>query len=88
MLWGVAAGVMLSVMYGPYDAQTGKHLVTLTENDFYNGLQRTAWGIGLSYIIISCSLGQGGKIWYDADDHTLTFHPAYNFCREIPTHVR
>ena len=66
-MWGATAGILLSVMYAPFDAETGKHLVTLTESDIYNGFQRTAWGIGLSYIIIACALGQGGKkvILYD-----------------------
>ena len=61
IMWGATAGILLSVMYAPFDAETGKHLVTLTESDIYNGFQRTAWGIGLSYIIIACALGQGGK---------------------------
>ena len=61
MLWGVTAAVMLSVMYGAVDAETGKHLVSVAENDIYNGFQRAAWGVGLSYVIIACSLGQGGS---------------------------
>lgn len=53
---------MLSVLYGPYDADTGGHVVTLTEATFYGGLNRAAWAVSLSYIIIACFLGQGGKI--------------------------
>ena len=60
-LWGVSAALCLSVVYGPYSANAGRHAVHLVEADIYNGLARTTWAIGVSYLIISCSLGQGGK---------------------------
>lgn len=61
LLWSVTAGVMLSAIYGPYNAVTGGHVIYLPEAGIYCGFQRTAWAFGLSYIIISCALGQGGK---------------------------
>lgn len=52
---------MLSVIYGPYDAVIGGHIIYLPEAGIFCGFQRTAWAVGLSFIIISCALGQGGK---------------------------
>lgn len=51
----------MSVIYGPYAANMGYHIVSLSETDAYNGLGRTAWSIGVAYVMVACSLGQGGK---------------------------
>ena len=61
MLWGISAGLCLAVIYGPYSANAGHHAISLVEADFYNGFARTAWALGVAYVMISCCLGQGGK---------------------------
>ena len=65
MLWAAAAVLCILPIYGPFDAITGGHVISLSEADFYNAFSRTSWSIGLSLVIISCSLGQGGNS--DAD---------------------
>jgi len=51
----------LSVTYGPYSAYSGRHAISVEENDLYNGFARLAWSIGVACVVVSCSLGQGGK---------------------------
>lgn len=62
VLWVVAAGLCVAPLYGTYDANRGGHVTSLTEADFYNAFSRTSWSLGLSYLIIACSLGQGGTV--------------------------
>ena len=59
--WGVAAALGLSVVYGPYAANMGYHVVHISESMIYAGFARTAWGIAVAFLIISCALGQGGE---------------------------
>lgn len=51
----------MSVIYGPYAANMGYHVVNIGESVVYTGFARIAWGIGIAYIIISCAQGQAGK---------------------------
>ena len=60
-LWLVAAGLCLAVVYGPYSAESGGHNSTRAERAVYNSMGRTAWSIGVAYVIIACYTGHGGK---------------------------
>jgi len=51
----------MSVVYGPFSANMGYHVVYLPEDIFYSGLARSAWALGISFVMISCSLNQGGE---------------------------
>ena len=59
--WSFASAVGLVTVYSTYDAMIGGHVISLTETVLYNGLQRTAWSVVVSYLIIACALGYGGK---------------------------
>ncbi|KAF6037766.1 hypothetical protein EB796_003922 [Bugula neritina] len=61
-LWGVSAALCMSVVYGPFSANMGYHVVYLPEDIFYSGLARSAWALGISFVMISCSLNQGGWV--------------------------
>ena len=52
---------MLSVLYGPYEVDSGHRIATAAEAAIYNGWSRTSWSIGLGYIILACCMGYGGE---------------------------
>lgn len=60
----VSATLCLLVLYGPYDVARGGHVATVAEAAIYNGWSRTAWSIGLCYVIIACAMGSGGKYFF------------------------
>ena len=49
------------MVYGPYSAESGGHNSTRAERAVYNSMGRTAWSIGVAYVIIACYTGHGGK---------------------------
>jgi len=51
----------VSVVYAPHAAFMGHHVISMAENDIYNGFARLAWTVAASCVVISCSLGQGGE---------------------------
>ena len=59
--WGLAATVCMTVIYGPYSANQGWHVVYLAESVVYTALSRGVWAAGIAFVIISCATGQGGK---------------------------
>lgn len=59
----MSAATCIAVLYGPYSANMGYHVVSVTESVLWGGLTRTAWSLGIAYLIISCHLGQGGKVY-------------------------
>ena len=59
--WGLAATVCMAVVYGPYSANQGWHVVYLAESVVYTALSRGVWAAGIAFVIISCATGQGGK---------------------------
>lgn len=61
-LWLVAAGLCLSVTYGAFSAESGGHTPTRAEKAVYNSLGRTAWSVGVAYVIIACYTGHGGPV--------------------------
>ncbi|XP_067940877.1 nose resistant to fluoxetine protein 6-like isoform X2 [Watersipora subatra] len=62
VLWSMAIVLCMTVVYGTYDAEQGHHVIHLAEAVSYNGLSRVTWSIGLSCLIISCTLGYGGWV--------------------------
>ena len=44
------------------DAEDYIHIASKAEAALYNGWARTAWSLGLGYIMLACCLGRGGKI--------------------------
>ena len=59
--WVLAATVCMAVVYGPYSANQGWHVVYLAESVVYTALSRGVWAAGIAFVIISCATGQGGK---------------------------
>ncbi len=61
-LWLASLGIMLAVIFGPYDyARTG--VVESQEfAGFYAGLFRSAWAVGVAGTILLCAHGCGGII--------------------------
>ena len=57
----MSAVLLLAVLYGPHDAEDYIHIASKAEAALYNGWSRTAWSLGLGYIMIACCLGRGGK---------------------------
>ena len=57
----MSAATCIAVLYGPYSANMGYHVVHISESMIYAGFARTAWGIAVAFLIISCALGQGGE---------------------------
>ncbi|XP_054713283.1 nose resistant to fluoxetine protein 6-like [Uloborus diversus] len=55
--WIVASSVTLTCVYGLYH----KHPTTLA-NSFFNAVNRTLFGAGLSWVIYVCLTGQGGVV--------------------------
>ena len=62
ILWAVSGALLLAVLYGPHDAEDYIHIASKAEAALYNGWARTAWSLGLGYIMLACCLGRGGKI--------------------------
>ena len=60
--WCVAAALCLSVVYGPYKAQTLKIHVSFDISSFYNSTFRVVWSIGLCWVIFACCTGYGGNV--------------------------
>ncbi|KAF6032488.1 hypothetical protein EB796_009207 [Bugula neritina] len=59
---GNQSGIMLAVLYGPYELIAGKRVGTVAETAIYNGFGRTGWSIALGYIILACCLESGGWV--------------------------
>lgn len=59
--WAVAAAICLLMLYGPYDVARGHRDASLAEAAVYNGWGKAAWSLGVGYVILACTLNQGGK---------------------------
>ncbi|XP_059468522.1 nose resistant to fluoxetine protein 6 [Neocloeon triangulifer] len=55
--WSVCAAVMLSLLYGLYDAQLDAYTSAA-----YSSLSHTAWALGTAWVIVACSTGHGGFV--------------------------
>ncbi|KAF6020538.1 hypothetical protein EB796_021152 [Bugula neritina] len=61
-LWAVSGAIMLAILYGPFEIESGGRIATVAEAAIYNGWSRTAWSLALGYIILACCLGRGGWV--------------------------
>lgn len=62
LCWAAAAAICLSVIYGPYDISKAGHIASKAESAMYNGFSRTAWSVGIGYVILACCLDCGGLL--------------------------
>ena len=63
--------MLLAVIYGPIKVDDGTRIATVAESALYNGWSRTAWSIGLGYIILACCTGRGGNYNYIANIYVI-----------------
>ena len=62
--WFVATGTGLSIIYGLYGSTSVPEMINLDVAAFYNAVSRPLWGVCVSWVIISCSCGYGGFIFF------------------------
>ena len=55
--WAISGVLMLLVLYGPYEVDSGQRIPTAAEAAIYNGWARTSLSVGLGYIILACCMG-------------------------------
>ena len=60
IFWVMSLSLMLTVLFGLYGYNKETTTLTLFERAMYSALSRPAWGLGLSWILISCYYGYGG----------------------------
>ena len=58
--WVLAAGIAMSVLYGLYD-DSGTLQLSTTLTTVYNATSRAAWAVAVSWVIVACATGHGGK---------------------------
>lgn len=58
-LWALSISLMLTVLLGLRNYMNGDE-VSLFWRAMYSALSRPAWGLGLTWIIVSCYYGYGG----------------------------
>ena len=63
--WALAATINMLVVYGLYWYTRGDVTLSNATQSFYNAAHRTAWGIGLSWLIFACITGHGGNVHCD-----------------------
>ena len=80
--WASAAACNLAVLYGLIDYSRG---VTITNglSAFYNACSRTAWGVGVAWVIFTCSRGYGGKYKFKFLSFSLSWRSSYIFSSKI-----
>lgn len=60
--WMCATVICLSVLYGLYDTEAhGVKVLSRDVSALYNATSRTAWGVGLGWLVFACCTGYGGK---------------------------
>ncbi|KAK3592290.1 hypothetical protein CHS0354_032680 [Potamilus streckersoni] len=59
--WLVAACMNIAVLYGLYNPDN-KHVLIEPESAAYTALSRTAWAIGVCWVVFACATGNGGPI--------------------------
>ena len=62
VFWCLAAACNLSVLYGLYGAVNGYVELSNAVSSIYAAVHRTAWGIGVAWVIFACVTGNGGAL--------------------------
>ncbi|XP_064599084.1 nose resistant to fluoxetine protein 6-like [Liolophura sinensis] len=61
--WVCATVICLSVLYGLYDTEAhGVKVLSPDVSALYNATSRTAWGVGLGWLVFACCTGYGGFV--------------------------
>ena len=55
-IWSFVFLVAFSLIYGPYNITTG------LENEIYQALMKTCWGLCLGWVVFACVKGYGGPV--------------------------
>ena len=58
----------MSVLYGLYNEDGKPPHLSDTLSTVYNSLARVGWAVAISWVIVACATGNGGKIgpsWQD-----------------------
>ncbi|XP_055343249.1 LOW QUALITY PROTEIN: nose resistant to fluoxetine protein 6-like [Paramacrobiotus metropolitanus] len=61
LLWIFSIGIFVSIVYGTYPNDNGAPFSNNLASA-YNALHRTAWAVGLSWLIAACIYGYGGPV--------------------------
>uniref|UniRef100_A0A1I8IL75 NRF domain-containing protein n=1 Tax=Macrostomum lignano TaxID=282301 RepID=A0A1I8IL75_9PLAT len=62
LLWLVAAGVALSIVYGLYDVDGGRVKLSQNVASLYNAVYRPLWAAAVGWVTIACVTGNGGWV--------------------------
>jgi len=60
LFWCLAAVCNLSVLYGLYGSVNGYVHLSNFVRSLYAAVHRTAWAIGVAWVIFACVTGNGG----------------------------
>jgi len=60
LFWFLAAVCNLSVLYGLYDTVNGNVHLSNVVRSLYAAVHRTAWAVGVAWVIFACITGNGG----------------------------
>jgi peptidoglycan/LPS O-acetylase OafA/YrhL len=60
--WILTTGTCIAVVFGLHNLIAGTGHPSEAANISYNGLSRTAWAVGLSWITLACVTGHGGFV--------------------------
>jgi len=61
LFWCLAAACNLSLIYGLYGCANGSVHLSNAVASVYAAVHRTAWAIGVAWVIFACITGNGGK---------------------------
>ena len=61
LFWCLAAACSLSLIYGLYGTANGYVHLSDTVRSFYAAVHRTAWAVGVAWVIFACVTGNGGE---------------------------
>ena len=61
VFWLLAAACNLSVVYGLYGSANGYVHLSNAMRSLYAAVHRTAWAVGVAWVIFACITGNGGQ---------------------------
>jgi len=61
LFWILAAVCNLSVLYGLFDSVNGNVHLSDVVKSLYAAVHRTAWSVGVAWVIFACITGNGGR---------------------------